>query len=69
MQEALTRLMRGAHLTRYRAPPQHGAATPTRLSCSSTGRIVERGTHDELLLRPGGLYQRLSQLQTNTALV
>ncbi|ALD21811.1 ABC transporter ATP-binding protein [Hymenobacter sp. DG25A] len=31
------------------------------------GRIVERGTHDELLQR-GGLYQRLSQMQTNVAL-
>jgi subfamily B ATP-binding cassette protein MsbA len=33
------------------------------------GRIVERGTHDELLRRPNGVYQRLSSLQTNAALV
>ncbi|AWM34614.1 ABC transporter ATP-binding protein [Hymenobacter nivis] len=33
------------------------------------GRIVERGTHNELLRRPGGVYQRLSSLQTNAALV
>jgi ATP-binding cassette, subfamily B, bacterial MsbA len=34
------------------------------------GRIAERGTHDELLRQPGGLYQRLSQMQaTNAALV
>ncbi|OGX91480.1 ABC transporter ATP-binding protein [Hymenobacter coccineus] len=33
------------------------------------GRIVERGTHDELSRRPGGVYQRLSSLQTNAALV
>ena len=32
------------------------------------GRIVERGTHDELLRREGGTYQRLSSLQTNAAL-
>jgi subfamily B ATP-binding cassette protein MsbA len=33
------------------------------------GRIVERGTHEELLRRAGGLYQRLSQLQTTAAVV
>ena len=33
------------------------------------GRIVERGTHAALLLRPGGVYQRLSSMQTNAALV
>ena len=33
------------------------------------GRIVERGTHDELLRRAGGVYQRLSSMQTNAALV
>ncbi|TPG62261.1 ABC transporter ATP-binding protein [Hymenobacter nivis] len=33
------------------------------------GRIVERGTHAELSRRAGGVYQRLSSLQTNAALV
>jgi subfamily B ATP-binding cassette protein MsbA len=33
------------------------------------GRIVERGTHDELLRREGSVYQRLSSMQTNAALV
>ncbi|OGX82654.1 antibiotic ABC transporter ATP-binding protein [Hymenobacter lapidarius] len=32
------------------------------------GRIVERGTHQELVQRKGGAYQRLSSLQTNAAL-
>ncbi|MBF9236470.1 ATP-binding cassette domain-containing protein [Hymenobacter sp. BT683] len=33
------------------------------------GRIVERGTHNDLVQRPGGVYQRLSSMQTNAALV
>jgi subfamily B ATP-binding cassette protein MsbA len=33
------------------------------------GRIVERGTHEELMTHTGGLYQRLNLLQTNGALV
>ncbi len=32
------------------------------------GRIVERGTHDELVRRAGGVYQRLSSMQSNAAL-
>jgi ABC-type multidrug transport system fused ATPase/permease subunit len=31
------------------------------------GRILERGTHDELMLRPNGAYRRFVQLQTRGA--
>jgi ABC-type multidrug transport system fused ATPase/permease subunit len=29
----------------------------------SGGSILERGTHDELVARPGGLYSSLAKLQ------
>ena len=39
------------------------SATPTRSSCSTRGRLVESGTHDELV-RGGGLYARLANFQS-----
>ncbi|MBC8083440.1 MAG: ATP-binding cassette domain-containing protein, partial [Hymenobacter sp.] len=69
VQEALTRLMR--HRTSLVIA--HRLSTvqyADEIIVLHQGRIAERGTHDELLRRPGGLYQRLSQLQaTNAALV
>ena len=35
---------------------------PTRSWCSTAGRVVQRGSHEELL-RAGGLYRRLYDLQ------
>jgi subfamily B ATP-binding cassette protein MsbA len=68
VQEALTRLMasRTSLVIAHRLSTVRHA---DEIIVLQHGRIVERGTHDELLLREGGLYQRLSQLQTNAALV
>jgi subfamily B ATP-binding cassette protein MsbA len=68
VQEALTRLMasRTSLVIAHRLSTVRHA---DEIIVLQHGRIVERGTHDELLQRAGGLYQRLSQLQTNTALV
>lgn len=69
VQEALTRLMqsRTSLVIAHRlSTVQHA----DEIIVLHQGRIVERGTHDELLRQPGGLYQRLSQMQaTNAALV
>ena len=67
VQEALTRLM----ASRTSLVIAHRLSTvryADEIIVLQHGRIVERGTHDELLRRAGGLYQRLSQLQTNAAL-
>jgi subfamily B ATP-binding cassette protein MsbA len=68
VQEALTRLMssRTSLVIAHRLSTVRHA---DEIVVLQHGRIVERGTHDELLRRDGGLYQRLSQLQTNAALV
>jgi subfamily B ATP-binding cassette protein MsbA len=68
VQEALTRLMasRTSLVIAHRLSTVRHA---DEIIVLQHGRIVERGTHDELLAREGGLYQRLSQLQTNAALV
>ncbi len=39
-----------------------------RIVGMAEGRVVEVGSHDELLRRPGGLYARLWALQTNQAM-
>ena len=67
VQEALTRLMdsRTAVVIAHRLSTIRHA---DEILVLQHGRIVERGTHDELAAREGGLYQRLTQLQTTTAL-
>ncbi|RZL14040.1 MAG: ABC transporter ATP-binding protein, partial [Hymenobacter sp.] len=68
VQEALTRLMssRTSLVIAHRLSTVRHA---DEIIVLQHGRIVERGTHDELLQREGGLYHRLSQMQTNAALV
>ncbi len=68
VQEALTRLM-AARTSLVIAHRLSTVRHADEIIVLQHGRIVERGTHDELLLREGGLYHRLSQLQTNAALV
>ncbi|MCC2546189.1 ABC transporter ATP-binding protein/permease [Hymenobacter sp. BT175] len=67
VQEALTRLMqnRTSLVIAHRlSTVQHA----DEIIVLQQGRIVERGTHEELQRREGGLYQRLSMMQTNGVL-
>ena len=68
VQEALQRLM----LNRTSLVIAHRLSTvqhADEIVVLQQGRIVERGTHAELLRHEGGVYQRLSSMQTNAALV
>ncbi|MFD2783888.1 ABC transporter ATP-binding protein [Hymenobacter rubripertinctus] len=68
VQEALTRLMqnRTSLVIAHRlSTVQHA----DEIIVLQHGRIVERGTHEELVRQPGGLYQRLSMMQTTGGLV
>ncbi len=63
VQQALTRLMqnRTSLVIAHRlSTVQHA----DEIIVLQHGRIVERGTHEELLRHEGGLYQRLSSMQT-----
>ena len=64
MQEALQRLMtsRTSLVIAHRlSTVQHA----DEIVVLQHGRIVERGTHDELSRRDGGVYQRLSTMQSS----
>jgi ABC transporter fused permease/ATP-binding protein len=62
VQTALERLMHGrtTFIIAHRLATVRHADT---IAVIEGGRVVEWGTHDELSIRPGGLYRRLSALQ------
>ncbi|MCC7490729.1 MAG: ATP-binding cassette domain-containing protein [Fimbriimonadaceae bacterium] len=63
IQEALTRLTRGRTVfaIAHRLSTLRNAH---RLVVIEKGKIVEVGTHDELLAKPGGVFKRLVEMQT-----
>ncbi|NML66725.1 ABC transporter ATP-binding protein [Hymenobacter sp. RP-2-7] len=68
VQEALTRLM-SARTSLVIAHRLSTIRHADEIIVLQHGRIVERGTHDNLVAREGGLYQRLSQMQTSAVLL
>jgi len=67
VQQALSELMRGRTVLVI----AHRLATvkhADRVVVVHAGRIAEMGTHDELMLRPDGIYRRLATLQSLDAL-
>ena len=65
VQEALDRLAEGGRRSRSRTGSRR-SARPTRSSCSTRGRVVEVGRHEELLLA-GGRYTTLASRDAELA--
>jgi ATP-binding cassette subfamily B protein len=65
IQEALERLIVGRTVFAF-APRRSTLRRAKRLFVIADGRLVEHGTHDELLQRPAGRYRRLHELQLET---